>query len=327
MVNNMNTRMSKYDNNDYTDISNMSRVKKNQSIYNSDDMEELSKFKTSDNVSIISDEAKDINIDTIRDFINAKDDGKEEKRKRLDIDLPEVEEKVVERQEFRTYDINSVLENARENKEIDYDEQRHRKINNTQYDILKNIKIHDKKEILEKESKELNTNEKTIVDLIQDIQNKPKEDTSVSDLFQDLMSDHENTIVMAPIDEDDINKKNMKETLANITLDLERIKEPINDETQDLLIEKEKLKMEEKKREEEKLKDQVTEERPTAKISSIDKSFYTNSMTFTKTDFEGFEDIEKGTTTFTRVAIIVAVLLLIVTVFLILNFSMGWNII
>ena len=313
MVKNMNTRMSKYDTNDYIDLSNMSRVKKNQDIYNSDDMSELSIFKASDNVSIISDADKEIDIETIKNYINSKEE-REEKRRRLDVDIPEAPEEVVERQEFRTYDINSVLEDARENKEIDYEEQRHRKLNNTQYDILKNIKINNKKELKEKVDEE-NATEKTIVDLIQDIQLTSK-GNDVNDLFSDLISDNENTVVMAPINEDEINKNNMKETLANITMDLEKIKEPINDVTQDLLIEKEKLKMEKEKELEE-----TMSKTNTSKISSIDKSFYTNSMSFTKTDFEGFEDIEKGTNIYIKIGIAAALILLIITILLIINFD------
>lgn len=313
MVKNMNTRMSKYDTNDYIDLSNMSRVKKNQDIYNSDDMSELSRFKATDNVSIISDANKEIDIETIKNYINSKEE-REEKRRRLDVDIPEAPEEVVERQEFRTYDINSVLEDARENKEIDYEEQRHRKLNNTQYDILKNIKINQKREA--KEKKNYDTTEKTIVDLIQDIQHQPKEN-DVNDLFSDLMSDNENTVVMAPIDEDEINKKNMKETLANITMDLEKIKEPMNDATQDLIFEKEKLKMEKEKE----LNNTNTNTINTSKISSIDKSFYTNSMSFTKTDFEGFEDIEKGTNIYIKIGIAAALILLIITILLIINFA------
>ena len=300
MVKNMNTRMSKYDTNDYIDLSNMSRVKKNQDIYNSDDMSELSRFKATDNVSIISDANKEIDIETIKKYINSKEE-REEKRRRLDVDIPEAPEEVVERQEFRTYDINSVLEDARENKEIDYEEQRHRKLNN-------------KKELKEKVDEE-NATEKTIVDLIQDIQLTSK-GNDVNDLFSDLISDNENTVVMAPINEDEINKNNMKETLANITMDLEKIKEPINDATQDLLIEKEKLKMEKEKELEE-----TMSKTNTSKISSIDKSFYTNSMSFTKTDFEGFEDIEKGTNIYIKIGIAAALILLIITILLIINFA------
>ena len=48
----------------------------------------------------------------------------------------------------------------------------YRKISNTQYDILKSIKIDD--EVEEDTDSDLNTKEKTIVDLIQDIQKNSK---------------------------------------------------------------------------------------------------------------------------------------------------------
>ena len=316
--------MSKYNNFEDTNVG-MSRVKRNQSIYNSNDMSELSRFKSTTNVSVISDAPKEIDINKIREYIYSKEEEKEDKRRRLDVDLPEHEEKKIERQEFRTYDINSVLENARESKELDYEEQRHRKINNTQYNILKNIKINEA--IKEDDDKdELNTQEKTIVDLIQDIQHSPKkEENDVNDLFKDLMGDSENTVVMAPIDEDEINRQNMKETLTNITTDLEMIKQPASEYTQELIFEKEKLK-ELDKREKTNTDDKMVNN--TSKLSSIDKSFYTNSMSFTKTDFEGFEDLEKSTKTgtFTKIAIVLAILLLLITIFLILNFVFEWNI-
>ena len=51
-------------------------------------------------------------------------------------------------------------------------------------------------------------------------------------------------------------------------------------------------------------------------------------MSFTKTDFEGFEELEKSSNgTFTKVAVVIAIILLVATVFLILNFVFNWNII
>lgn len=312
----------------------MSRTQRNQEIYKSTDMTELSRFKSNANVSVISDAPKEINIEKIKNYIESLEDGKEEKRRRLDVDIPEEKEVVVERSELKNYDINSVLEAAREKKEVDYEDERHRKISNTQYDILKSIKIDD--EVEEDTDSDLNTKEKTIVDLIQDIQKNSKKDQAEEpeDLFKELMSDNDDTVVMAPIDDDETNKNNMKETLADITADLEKIKEPVNDATQELLLEKEKLKLknqEEEKKEEENKKTSDTnsiEETNTGKLSSIDKSFYTNSMSFTKTDFEGFEELEKSSNgTFTKVAVVIAIILLVATVFLILNFVFNWNII
>ncbi len=352
----MNTRMQKYD--DVQEVT-MSRTKRNQEIYKSTDMTELSRFKSNANVSVISDAPKEINIEKIKSYIDSLEDEKEEKRKRLDLDIPEEKEEVVERKELRNYDVNSVLEEAREKKEVDYEDQRHRKINNTQYDILKSIKIEDAKDG-DDEDDLLNTQEKTIVDLIQNIQKGNKKDDNVEDLFKDLMADNENTIVMAPITDDETNKNNMKEALEDITSNLEQIKEPVNDATQELLLEKERLKQKHMNdttddtdilasvksvNDTDTLTDvksmddtdtlvkaksiDDTDTLAGGKVSSIDKSFYTNSMTFTKTDFEGFEDLENTSNNsgFTKVAIGIAVLLLLATLFLILNFVFNWNII
>ncbi len=319
----MNTRMSKYD---HIEDTNMSRTKRNQDIYTSSDMGELSRFRSNTNVSVISDAPKEIDIMKIKNYLESLNDDKEEKRKRLNLDIPIEEEEVIQRKETRNYDINSVLEEAREKKEDDYEEQRHRKINNTQYDILKNIKISEDYS-KEDADDELNTQEKTIVDLIQNIQNnsgeKEEKSNNVNELFSSLMADNENTVVMAPITEDDINKQNMKEALESITTDLENIKEPVNDVTQDLILEKEKLKQEKEK------EDENAPTVSTVKISNIDKSFYTNSMTFNKDDFEGFEELEKTgkSSIFTKIAIAVAIILLLLTIFLIVNHIFDFGII
>lgn len=335
--------MERYEN---LDLSNLSRTKRNQDIYNSTDMSELSRIKTNTNVSVISDAPKEIDIEKIKKYLNALNNEEEQKRKKISLDFPEPEEKVVERQEQRTYDINSVLEQAREKKETNYEEERHRKLNNTGYDILKNIKIKEEQEekdrLMETEEftspiGELNTQEKTIVNLIQNIQNGKstseekvndiKEETT--DLFKELMGDNENTVVMAPIDEDETNKNSIKDVLLDMTRELESIKEPANDLTQDLILEKEKLKQQyELKTQDDDNYTDANDETP--KVSNIDKSFYTNSISFNKTDFEGFEDLEKSekkSSILAKIGIVLIIIVLLATVFLILNSVLEWNII
>ncbi len=136
----MSSRMEKYDN---VSLDNMSRTKRNKTIYNSNDMSNLSRIKTNTNVSIISDAPKEIDLEKIKNYVYSLNDENEEKKKRISLELPEEEEVVVERKEIKNYDINTVLEKAKDNRESDYGEDRYRKINNTQIDILKNIKIKD----------------------------------------------------------------------------------------------------------------------------------------------------------------------------------------
>ena len=326
--------MEKYEN---ISLDNMSRTKRNQNIYNSSDMSDLSRIKTNTNVSVISDAPKEIDLEKIKSYVQSMNDEKEEKKKRVSLELPKEEEVVVHRKEIKDYDINSILEKARDKREVDYEEDRHRKLNNTQIDILKNIKI--KEENIEEKDpditepiNELNTEEKTIVDLIQDIQNNSKNNKEEKkDLFSDLMGDNEDTIVMAPIEEE-ATKDNIKEALLDITQDLESIKQPENEFTHEINLEKNALK--ELKNIEltddlEKLEDaSSTSEAP--RITEVDKSFYTNSMTFNKSDFEGFEELEKGvkkSSLITKIAIGFIILLLIATIVLILNFIFDWNLI
>ena len=325
----------------YEDVSldTMSRTKRNQEIYNSTDIGELSRIKTNTNVSVISDAPKEIDIDKIKNYLKTMNNEKEEKRERISLELPKEEEIVVERKEQKDYDINSVLERARDKREIDYEEDRHRKLNNTQIDILKNIKIREESIEIESDPDitgpidELNTEEKTIVELINDIQkNSKNKKSSKQDLFSELMGDSNDTVVVAPIEEEST-KDDLKEALLDITQDLDSILEPESEFTQEINLEKEAIK--EKQNEEitkdlEDLENLDNTETEAPKISEVDKSFYTNSMTFTKSDFEGFEDLENGvkkSSFFTKIAITFIILLLIVTIVLILNFVFDWNLI
>ena len=321
--------MEKYDN---ISLDNMSRTKRNQNVYNSTDMSKLSRIKTNTNVSVISDAPKEIDIEKIKNYVYSLEDPTEEKRKRVSLELPKEEEVVVDRKEIKNYDINSILEMARDKRESDYEEDRHRKINNTQIDILKNIKI--KNDVFEEEKDEdltgpideldeLNTEEKTIVDLIQDIQSHGKK----KDLFADLMADDgEETTVLAPIEEE-ATQDDMKEVLLNMTKDLESIKLPENEFTHEINLEKEALMN--KQNEEDEFGEEDSNDETSPKIKEIDKSFYTNSVSFDKSDFEGFEDIENGakkTSALTKLAIVFIIILLLATIFLILNFVLEWNI-
>lgn len=336
--------MDKYDNISQDE---MSRTKRNRDIYNSTDIGELSRIKTNNNVSVISDAKKEIDLDKIRRYVDAMNEEKEVKRKRVSLELPEEEKVEVKRKEVKDYDINTVLERAKDKRETDYEESRHRKLDNTGIDILKSIKIKEEEEQNEKDPDitgpidELNTDEKTIVDLIQDIQ-KGSSKNEKKDLFEDLMGDSDDTIV-APIDTE-ASKEDIKEALLGMTQDLELIKEPENEFTQEINIEKEKVKEltnANLKEELEKLKDlDVSESDNTEeiemttsnvpKITEVDKSFFTNSTTFSKADFEGYEDLEKDVKkngVFTKIAIAIIVLLLIATIVLILNIIFDWNLI
>ncbi len=333
--------MEKYDD---VSLDTMSRTKRNQNVYNMTELGELSRIKTNTNVSVISDAPKEIDLEKIKNYVYSLD-NEEEKRRRISLELPEEEPvKEVVRKEEKEYDINSVLERARDKRNSDYEVDRHRKLSNTQIDILKNIKI--KEDRIEEEIDtditcpidELNTEEKTIVDLIQDIQSHGKK----KELFEDLMGGSDDTVV-APIELEASKNDSLKSDLLNMTHDLESIKIPENDFTHEINIEKELLKEDndiilknidnnfslgddEEVETDDESDDENNEE--DVKIKEVDKSFYSNSLTFNKSDFDGFEDLENGvkkSNALTKVAIFFICLLLLGTIFLILNFVLDWN--
>ncbi len=335
--------MEKYEENS---LQGMSRVKKNQSIYTNTDMSELSRIRTNNNVSVISDSVKGVDIEKIKRYVYSNDDL-DETRKRISLELPPEEKIIVTRKEEKTYDINSVLETARDKREVDYAEDRHRKLNNTQIDILKRIKIKEEQQAAIDDDitgpiDELNTEEKTLVDLIKNIQINSKNNSKKADLLDELMGDSEFTNVIPPMGENNVqDSESLKNELIEITQDLESIKMPDTDFTQEINLEKEMLKknysQEEIKRinsDLDKLENETddsnddTDEKP--RIEKIDDSFYTNSSLFDKSDFEGFQEIEKEAkkgSVFGKIVMVLIILMLLATIFLILNYILDWNII
>lgn len=310
--------MDKYDN---VGSGEFSRTSRNQHIYSSSDLTELSRIKTNTNVSIISDAPKSIDLDKIRSYLEKNDEREEYKR--VSLELPKEEEVIIVRKEEKDYDIKSVLDRAKSTREVNYEEDRHRKLNNTQIDILKSIRIKEKtiakrKEELTPSIDELNTEEKTLVDLIQNIQKgkktEPKEEKN--DLFAELMGDMEDTMVMGQKEE--ISKEELKDMLLDMTQNLEKIKEPENDFTQEINLEKMKLSNNEEEYDEDDEPD----------IKEVDKSFYTNSIMFDKKDFEGFDELEKESkksSFFAKFAVLLVILMLLATVFVIVNFVFDLN--
>lgn len=316
MVNDMSSRVDRYN---LSPDDELSRVKKNENSYNSSDINNLSRIKTNSNISIISNAHKDIDLEKIKKYISDNEIEEDQRRTTLLEELPKEEEIVVVRKEEKEYDVNSILERAKDNRDNDYEDSRHRKIDNTQINILKSIKITEEAEKNVDEDttgpiEELNTEEKTLVELINGI--KTHKNSNKQDLFADLMGDDDDTVVAAIKDE----KDSIKEDLLNMTQDLENIKDLGNSFTKELNFEKEKLKL----NQEENNSDN-NDENP-----KCDKSFYTNSITFDKSDFEGFEDIEnevKKNSVFNKIIIAIIILLLLGTLFMIINYVFDLNII
>ena len=283
----MNSRMDRY-NNEITETRSTSRVNKNTSLYDDIKRSELSRVSANSNIKVIEGNHKTIDLNKIRKYIAENNKVQTERRNTLVLPVKEeiYEEK---KEEKKVYDINSVLEKARQSRELDYENERYKKLRLEEDDILKRIKSYEESKLKEEEEKEeleLNTGERTLIDLI-------------------------NTVT---VHKGDIN---LLEELTG--KDGEEVTAPIKEEQQknDILKEIEIKKIETEK---EKTQELVNLKQ---KINDIDKSFYTNSMSFSKEDFEGFEELEKSVkknNVLTTIGIIMLCIVVLGTLVVIANY-------
>lgn len=289
--------MERYDNiTPDLNSNNYSRVNKNTSLYEDVKRSELSRVKNNTNVRIIEQNGKTIDLEKIRKYIN--EVNNEPRSKRSVLSIPK-EEKTIESKPIpeKVYDINSVLEKARSGREVEYSSERYKKVRSDEYDILSKIKMYeDVKEDID-ETPELNTEEKTIVDLINTV-TVHKGDLN---LLEELMGEGETT---KPISEE---QKDLS------------FKDVIDKETTSESLISEKV-MNENTKEFEKTKELVNLKE---KMTDIDNSFYTSSMKFNKDDFEGFEELEKSVkkgSFFKVILIIILVLSILASLVIMANY-------
>ena len=313
----MKSRMEKYNDPTY---STMSRTKRNSSIYSNMDMEDI-KIKTGNNARVIADASKEIDMDKILKYINSM----EEKKERVNITLDDYKDNEISpiKKEAKDYDINSVLSRARDNRNKDYSDEKYKKLDNSEYNILKNIKVEKEKNEEETNDIDLNTSEKTIVKLIDDLSKTKKMEKS--ELLGELMGDNENTVVLGA--------KDLEEEVNDLSNKIDEAKRPLEELTRDLMMENEKLKemISENKKEENdepSIKQIKIEEEPEEKRNEVDKSFFTNSLTFSKKDFEETDDLldeEEGSSFYTKFAIFMIIIVLIATLVIIANYVFDLN--
>lgn len=303
MVNSMSTRMERYK----SETSNISRVNKNNDLYESIKSSDLTRIKNNDNVRVIENNGKTIDIAKIKKYLEENNTREIENKKRTIVPKDEQSEKV--NNEIRkNYDINSVLENAKKTREIDYDRERYKKLKREEYDILSKLKMYDTEEVpLEKD--DFNTEEKTLIDLINTV-TIHKGDLN---LLEDLMGgeDEETTL---PIEEEIKQEKLVKTSdKVGVTEEIplvssEELTEKVNEinqnKTQDFSKTKELVDLKEK-------------------TMDLENSFYTSSMKFSKEDFEGFDELEKSVkknSVLTIFLLILLVIFIIATLIVIANY-------
>lgn len=297
----MKTRMEKY----YDEDSNtLLRQKKNESLYNSMDDLEVEDYKLKTNVTVLDNNAKNIDVEQIKKILDTKY-NKEPKRRSIVLEetVPDLD---ISLDETREYDINAILERARGEKEVDYEKERVKKLRDTQFDILNSLDLDSTKEedltpIAETKLEptlDIPTNENTskeenneLMDLINTItmremgkqtkKNESDNELDPLDILTDLKGS-ENTVVINGAHE----SESIGETSPIMSLEeADKIKPQI-------------MELEEKKAE------------------------LTNTLTFTQSDFDDFDDLKKevkSNRALIYVAIILVSLVLIAGLVIFLN--------
>lgn len=236
-----------------------SRSRKNEELYQEMNHDELTEINLASNAHVIGENNRNIDVEKIKELLEKKYHEEPRKSRSLIKQQEEIEEEVEEpKEETKEYNINAIIEKAKQDKEIDYERERLKKVRDTQYDILKGLSLNEERE--EEEPSKVTSNKDDLVNLINTI--TEKELTSKMDPL-DILTDlkgSENTVV------------------------LDGIKEQVEKEEQ-------KPKENDKK--------------------EIDKTFYTNSVSFSKSDFDDFNDLKEDMETNKT---LIKVLLIIITI-------------
>lgn len=282
----MKTRMQKYYD---EDTKTLLREQKNEHLYNNMENLEDIDYKIDNNATILQNNATNIDVEHIKRILDNR--YKETPKRRSIVIEEQPEEPIINLDETREYDINTILQKARSEKEDNYESERVKKLRDTQFDILTSLDIpEEKKDNQPKENNELMDLINTITarELItKENKKKDSEDIDPLDILTELKGD-DNTIVVGASKE----TESISETSPIMSLEeADKIKP---------------LVMEEEKK----------------------KENLTNTLQFTQSDFDDFNDLKKevkSSRALIYVTIIIISLILIGGIIIFLNNFLNLN--
>ena len=189
----MNTRENKYSNN-----VGMSRVAKNNDLYKQINDSELDNFNVRSNATVIGNQEREIDVEQIKKILDKRYNDAP-KRRSIRIEERPYENNI-SNEATKEYDLTKVLEKAKDEKIETYEENRAKKLRNTQYNILSNLNIDgDEKE------EDKTTPEENLMNLINTItineakkleekENSKNDDVDPLDILSDLKGDDDTQV-------------------------------------------------------------------------------------------------------------------------------------
>ncbi|MGI6329898.1 MAG: hypothetical protein ACOXZR_03505 [Bacilli bacterium] len=189
------------------------RTEKNDDLYNKiyEETTPISRIDLLDNVS-------EIDVDKLKEMIGPIKKESKEISKSFDLTASlEKEYDIYEDIENKMYDINSILEKAKEQRGLD-EKEKYKKLRNTQFNILSRLELNQEEEQVEGEMvTDFFTKEKDLSNLMEmtrESKNLSKTKSS-TDLFSDLKGS-DNTEITDPIEEANINIEEIKKASKEI---------------------------------------------------------------------------------------------------------------
>ena len=311
----MESRVNKYSTNDNEVLS---RTKKNQRLY-SEIGDELNKpYDLNSSSVVLENNPKTIDIDKLKDMLDKqyKEEIKSKSLASLD-GMSEVSQ--ISLNETREYDINAILSKAKEERKSDYEEDRLKKLRNTQLDILNGLNIENQKhgeEVSISVSKEEGNKLKSIIDTInltEEINQTKAMDPL--DLLSDLKGSNDETKVDGV---QELTQEIMKKAQELDTNQIERVHDELEKELNSDTAKIDNLTKNLKG---------IMEQSNKKDLSKTD-SFYTTSSMITKNDFDDFSDLKEditATKVVVKILIVVVILAFICGVVFLLNQILDWG--
>lgn len=203
----MSSRMNKYY--DEPEITS-SRYHKNEELYKEISKSELNTYDVKSNATILGENKNEIDVEKIKKILDTKYN---EAPQRRSIRLEDEELVEEEREITKEYDINIILEKAREQKQDNYEEERLKKLRDTQFDILKNLNL-DKADNDADDLEEDNL--KTLINTIALNEHKNNEDSSPLNILSELKGNDDTEVLKGLKEEvekiEEVEKQNITDT-------------------------------------------------------------------------------------------------------------------
>lgn len=275
----MNSRVDKY----YDNGKNVgSRTARNTQLYKEINKTELENFEVRSNATVIGNNRGSIDVEKIKSILDTHYNDVP-KRRTIQLEKTREEEKTKPIFETKEYDINVILDKARESKVESYSEARAKKLRDTQFDILSNLNI-NREDFIED------------YDGDSDFSREKREDSTAARKLEELI----NTITL---NEQDIKKE--KDKIINETKNVvEEDTDPL-DIFEELKGDENTAILEGLQEKTEKLIEKME------KTTSLDNSFFTKSTSFKESDFEDFKDLEEKEGSGILIKIIISLLVIV----------------